>query len=170
MKKIYILFLQAGTFLKKFLLHCLQGTTLVYFAELWRNKFCSFLTAVHLEELTEDSINPLSAEHVVWITSLLMFSELLSQEWMFNCSIFYKLGKKKRICKRYKKGVLILSLRKISVYLPSHSPPYCKASKPNLENNDFIIHELNYNFIVQEHQTGFNILQMCWICWVVYSF
>lgn len=152
MKKYKSFFCKLGLFFK-FLLHCLQGTTLVYFAELWRNKLCSFLTAVHLEELTKDSINSLSAEHVVWITSLLMFSELLSEEWMFNFSMSYTLGKKKE--------VLILSLWKISVYLPSHSPPYCKASKPNLENNDFIRHEPNYNFIVQEHQTGSNILQMC---------
>lgn len=51
-----------------------RGTELFFFAEPWINKFCSFLKAALLEKLAKAGVNCLYAEHVVWITSRLIFS------------------------------------------------------------------------------------------------
>lgn len=72
-KKI-IFFLWAGAL--GFLILAVQhpgGTAWFFFIELWINKFCSFLKAALLKKLAKASVNCLHSEHVVWITSLLMF-------------------------------------------------------------------------------------------------
>lgn len=70
--------------------------------------------------------------------------------FIFQCPTVKKPPQKKESVRGgEKKPSYYLILVKINVYLPNHNPShalfgdfplYCKASKPNLENNDFIIH------------------------------
>lgn len=125
------------------------GTLLFFFSELWINKFCSFLKAALLEKLAKASVNCLCAAHVVWITSLLMFSGVTR-----SCTgvSFFSVPRSARknlfeVENRDPHGMLSL-LKSRFIYpvtilvmpLCSDFPLYCKASKPNLENNDYIVH------------------------------
>lgn len=73
-----------------------------------------------------------------------------------------------------KDRISYLILVKINVYLPNHDPSHglfgdfplhYKASKLNLENNDFYRPcKRWFNLTGQGHQTGLNPDQMCEIC------
>lgn len=60
------------------------------------NKFCSFLTAPRLKELAKASVNCLRAEHVVWITALLMFSGVTRSCTSVSFFNAVQYGKKKK--------------------------------------------------------------------------
>lgn len=96
---------------------------------------------------------------------------------MHGCFIFQRpAARKKKMSARAKKKIRTSYLipAKINVYLPDHNPGhglfgdfplYCKASKLNLENNDFYRPcKRYYNLTGQEHQTARNTPQMCEIC------
>lgn len=94
---------------------------------------------------------------------------------MHGCFIFQRpADRKKKMsvrAKKKKKRTSYLIPAKINVYRPDHNPShglfsdfplYCKASKLNLENNDFYRPcKCYYNLTGQEHQTGSKTPQMC---------
>lgn len=97
------------------------------------------------------TVNCLRAEHVVWITSLLMSSGVTQSCTGVSFFSVRRSEKKEFVRGGKKKDPLgILSLLKSTFIYPStilvmplcsaEFPLYCKASKPNLENNDYIVH------------------------------
>lgn len=107
-KKKHIVFASRGSWVLEYLLSAPRGAVLFCFAELWINKLCSFLTAPHLDELAGVDVNRLLAEHVVWITSLLRFSEG-SRSWTGVSFLVSRSIKKKSVRAELKKKKNFLS-------------------------------------------------------------
>lgn len=125
-----------------------RGSAPFFFTELWINKFSSFLKAALLEELEKPLLTVCVPSMWSGLPHFWCSAELLGHARVFHFSGFY--AQQKRICKRWGKAALgILSPLK-STFIYAITVPvmplcgaeflYCKASKPNLENNDYIVH------------------------------
>lgn len=84
------------------------GTVLFFFIALWINKFCSYFKCFTFEKkMAKAGVKFFLAEHVVWITSLLMFSGVnlvMHGCFIFQCST---VGKKEFV--RGGEGIFLVS-------------------------------------------------------------